>query len=347
MSNDGTQENTATATPQPPSESDVAMALLSQDERDALAIDLDDGGLNGEEGAGEVKTGDTPPAEAGKDEGADKTPAKTSAEEPASAAAPASPAQDEAPAPAPAPTPYAYELPADFGQRRADLTAKFDALDKRLADGDIETAEYGRELRALNRQESELDAMQNRADIAREMTEQAKKNAVALENDAWEREIEKLVKSIEDDAALKDKPDYRNDAKAGSALGMQVQALIAARGIDTSRPVANKAELLRAAHMALYFMRTGRAIGDSAPAPAPEKDKPKVPPEVKAKTEKERKPDLSRAAPLVSTLPGSDAPLDTSEFANINSLQGQKYEDAVAKLAQRDPAAYRRFLEQD
>lgn len=365
------QQTSGADTTQTPSSEDAALSMLSPEERAAYAIELSDGDDDDEDDE------DAGPAVAATDGQAAAAPDADAAAPTASAtpkpddAAPSPPAADgqaaaassaTAAAPASAPTdapkpetasaqpvsaPYKFDLPPDYKQRRDDLAAKFDDLEKRVESGDVSGADYGRELRALTRQETELDGMQQRADLARAMAEQAAQTTAENENADWMREIEKLVAEVEADAKLQNKPDYRHDAKLGNALAMQLQAVIAAKGIDANRPVVNKAELLREAHKALYFMRTGQAIqAIGAPAPAAaDGTKTPVPVDVKADVEKTRKPDLKGATPLISTLPGSDAPLDTSEFAGINGLEGQALEDAVAKLATKDPAAYRRYME--
>jgi hypothetical protein len=359
------QQTSGADTTQTPSSEEAALSMLSPEERAAYAIDLSEGDDNDDD-AGPAAAATDGQAAAAPDADAaapaasatpkpdDAAPSPPDADGQAAAASSATEA-DPASAPTEAPkpetasaqpvsAPYKFDLPPDYKQRRDDLAAKFDDLEKRVDAGEVSGADYGRELRALTRQETELDGMQQRADLARAMAEQAVQATVENENADWMREIEKLVAEVEADAKLQNKPDYRNDAKLGNALAMQVQAVIAAKGIDASRPVANKADLLREAHKALYFMRTGQTIGAPTPAAA-DGTKTPVPAEVKAEVAKGRKPDLKGATPLISTLPGSDAPLDTSEFAGINGLEGQALEDAVAKLATKDPAAYRRYME--
>lgn len=349
MNTENDTNGTAASTPAPaPTAADLekaqALSLLSDDELEALKLDTgenetpagddDDDGDDGDDGAGSnaptQATAATPPAD---------SPAPAPASEPAAAPAPA-PAAEPAPAPAHAPVETAEaKLPDDFEDQRKALDDKFTDLDKRLEDGDISTAEYGRELRQLSREESKLDSIERDVERVNAERDRAAKSIAEAESASWNKAIEDFIADAEK-AAVPGTPDYRNDEKVGFALGTQVQALMAAQGIPANAQVADKMGLLRQAHAELFYRINKKPLPDpAAPVPAASADQ--------AKKDKagERKPDLGKLSPPLSTLPstgGGDG--ESAEFASILDLDGEAYEEAVSKLA-RDPAKYRRFLE--
>ncbi|THJ32401.1 hypothetical protein E8K88_11925 [Lampropedia aestuarii] len=345
-----------------PTDEEVALSLLSPEEREALGYELEpeQGGQSAKGGDDEDDDNDRDDDEEG-DTAGEKTPGDDGAPD-AGAAAASAPDEAAMPevndpaaasatpvvqAPVAAPEPagiYQYKLPDDYGDRVKALQDKFEALDQRVEDGDLTSSEYAKEVRALTREQSELDSIQARHDIAKDMAEQAQQQAAQREVGLWEAAVAKLVDEVEADATLKDKPDYRNDQRVGAALSQQVQAIMAARGIDGTQPIADKEGLLRDAHRALHFLRTGTMIGTSpAPAVAVASDAVNAK-AAKEKAVKQRKADLSSAVPSLGALPGADSGTDGGEFASLASLDGDKLEDALGKLARSNPAAYKRYM---
>lgn len=313
-----------------------AMALLSDDEREALGLTL------GDEAAAQPDDESDDDADDGDDDAPAESDAGSDTEDDAPAAEPEAPADARAADhQTTAMAGYSYTLPDDFDEQRSALEAKYEALEERMQGGDISSAEYSRELRALGREESRLDGMQQRADIAAEMREQAERAAADREGQAWMRAVDLVVKEAKDQA-IEGEPDYAGDEKAGLQLGAQVNAIMVARGIEPGAFVsdADKLDMLRQARRELHFRRTGQALPD---------DSAKVGADERAAAKKEkadaRKPKLEGIVPPVSTLPGAGGSGgEEAEFAALIELDGEAFENAMSTLRARDPAKYERFL---
>lgn len=310
-----------------------AMALLSDDERAALEIKLDD-----EPGASGSDDDD---------DGQGDQPAGPAAAEPAPAAAPAAadehvddasaPAAQLPAAPAPVAAPVGYQLPDDFADQRKALDEKFSGLDERLDAGDITSAEYARELRALAREESKLDAMQMHADLAEETRQRTAEAQQKAENEDWQAAAGVLAAEVAADK-IDGEPDYANDEKAGYQLGLQANAIMVSRGMDPAVALSRneKVDLLRQARRELYYRATGKTL------PTPGADDAAA---AKKATADKRRVDVSGITPPVSSLPGaggSDG--EEAEFSAVMELEGEAFDNAVANMKARSPEKYARFM---
>lgn len=319
-----------------------ALALLSEDERAALEIELDDeqpGGDDDDDGQG-----DQPPAAAAPAPAAD-APAPAA---PAAPVAPAAAADEQGgdagalatqppAASAPVAAPVGYQLPDDFADQREALDAKFSDLDERLDAGDITSNEYARELRALTREEAKLDAMQTHADLAEEARKRTAEAQQKAESDDWQAAAGVLAAEVAADK-IEGEPDYANDEKAGYQLGLQANAIMVSRGMDPAVALSRneKVDLLRQARRELYYRATGKTLPAPGGADATAAKK--------AAADK-RRVDVSGITPPVSSLPGaggSDG--EEAEFSAVMELEGEAFDNAVANMRARSPEKYARFM---
>ena len=319
-----------------------ALALLSDDERAALELVLDgeatdqaddegDDDDQDEQDEGEADAGQAPAPDAKPEPGTEQA-----ADAPAAAAAPA-------PAVAPLPAAYDYKLPDDFEARTAALEGKYADLQAKMEEGEISTAEYGLQLRELNREDARLEGMRQRAEMAEEMRTQAAAAEQQRESQGWTRAIDTLVKEV-GAQKIEGEPDYANDEAAGRQLGAQVNAIMVSRGIEpnsTNVPEADKLAMLRQARRELYYRLTGNTLPADAGAQSAESARA----EAKKAKAAERRPKLEGLVPPVSSLPGAGGNAgEEAEFESINGLEGEAYENAVATMRARDPAKFQRFL---
>ncbi|MVT36778.1 hypothetical protein GO497_02820 [Acidovorax citrulli] len=236
-------------------------------------------------------------------------PAAAAADAPAPAAAPA-PAEDAAavpgakPAPAPAPHPtYKAELPADYDDKVAANKAALTDLRTKFDNGEVDASEYHAKLDELQEQRADLREAKTRAQVAREMQEQAESNA-------WVSAINTFVT----DAATKAElglVDYAKDQAKAADLDVFVKALAAAPE-NAAKPHRWFLEEGHKRVVALHGIATGKT---AAPAP--------------------RKPDASAVVTNLADVPGGGGDADPSgdEFSDLDKLSGLEYERALAGLS--------------
>ena len=326
---------------------------LSPEERAALTEDVGDEAPEApaeDAPAPQAEANDDAPAEdaAPQDDGKDAAAPEAEAqnEAPADGApdaaadeAPETETKDEAPAeaaPAPAPaqptSPYSYNLPAEFAERAKALQERQSELEEKLSNGDIDATKFIMEQRELTREQAKLDAMQFRAEMAAEMQQQAVQRAREAEGAEWARAMQELAGQLGDGA-----PDYLNAEADGMALAQQARAIMTARGIPEGTPVADKLAILHQAHRMVLLARGVSVPQQAAPA------EPVKPDEAKGKVMAARKADLSAAPTSLGTVQGADSG-STDALARLDDLEGEQLEDAVAKLARTNPAAYEKWL---
>lgn len=316
---------------------DDLMATLTDEEREAMADDA----LSDEDRAAlAAVAGDTPPAtdadaddsdddedddedeDDDDDEPGDGQPAEGAGAAPAEgqpaaeppAEPPAEPAQADADDELPQ---YNATLPADYQQRVDGLTQRTAEIQQKFNDGEIDLAERDQELAKVQADREELLLIRARADSLRELNEQ---NA----RQQWNRQIASFMA----DAAKPEQGgiDYRKDPAKAQDLDEFVRTL-ANRPENADKPGP---WFLAEAHkrvMALHGITAAR------PTPA----------QAKAAAVAARKPALSDVPTNLAGIPGSDGPGDVGdEFADIMSLEGQDYEDAIARMT---PAQRQKFLQ--
>ena len=317
------------------SERDHALSLLSEEERKAIEEPIEDAADADLDGEVDEDEDDEADDEADGAQGADADDGDPegdegdqSEDEPAAAAAPAGPAETPSVLPA-----YSFKLPDDFDDRVTALEGKFDELETEYSGGDMSPETYRKELRALTREQSELDGMKQRAEIAEDMNRQTAEHQAKIEQASWEASVLELCAF-----ALKPENgglDYEKDENLAKQLIAQTKALQESPG----KADKSKQWLLQEAHRVVMFLN-GKTAPGAAPAPAaPEKEAKAKKAEVAAA----RKPDLTKAAKSLGDVAGTTHPGDVSgnEFAHLDGLEGDAFASAYSKLtpAQRD--AYR------
>ena len=353
-------------TPQTDAQPAQHLDLLTGDERDALALELtaDDGEgqpIDEDEdeekdGAGQVTASEpaaatdatpaiqedaaAPPATpATKDKEPDAQ-AQPPNDNPADAApqAAAAPAHAQPAAPLESLAAFQYQVPKDHEERVKALEGKFLDLDQKLEDGEIDQQDYNKQLRKLTHEQSALEAVASRAEIAREMAQHAQAQLAQREADGWNQAVQALAGEIKgQDGAF----DYLNNAKLSMALGKQVEALMVERGLDPGQPAQGKLELLRQAHRVLTFMKTGKVAGDAAVS---KQDAQAAAAQAIKDAAEARKPDLAAVAKSIANVPAADNGAGQGEFAAFDKLSGVKLEAALENMARTNPAAYERYM---
>lgn len=137
------------------------LAMLTEEERAGYEEDDEEGeggeGNEGDDGAGDDGNDDG----AGEgDDGAEGGEGNPNTDDGAGS-------EPEKVTPEPVPL-FKAELPADIEAKRQGLDTREDELVQKFDEGDITFAEYNKEMRALNRERSDIDRAELKADLARE-----------------------------------------------------------------------------------------------------------------------------------------------------------------------------------
>lgn len=285
---------------------DELLATLTPEEREAFdASEYDDQEVETlKKIAGEASDEDDADDEDDGDEDAEppKAPASDPVDEPA----------DEPVAAQPVVPHYEAQLPQDYDQQIAELKARDAELRQRFKDGDIDIDERDAGLAELAEQRERLLVLRAKAEISQEMTQQTAAQQ-------WQATINAFVVK----AALDDGVDYRKDAALANDWDQFVRVLSA----KPEHADKSMEWFLAEAHKRVMALH-----GMAKPAP---KD-----PVADAKAK--RKPPVDAAPTTLAQVPGSDGPGDvSSEFADIEALDGWELEDAIAKMS---PTQRERFL---
>lgn len=257
------------------------------------------------------------------------------AEAPAAAPAPAAAAVEQDMEPAPAPV-YVAALPDDFDARKQAADAKESDAWARFEEGKIDRAALQVELNQVSAERSQLSALQTKAEISREMSQQSA-----------QRNLEVAVNTL---FAAARKPenggiDYAKDLQKATDLDGFVRAL----GNDPANEGKPLSWFMNEGHkrvMALYGIST-------TPAPAPanataaaspaQAAAPAAAPATAPATA--RKADTSGLPPSLANVPGSEGPGDVGgEFSDIDKLEGLALEDAIRRMSPDQRERYSRGL---
>jgi hypothetical protein len=255
---------------------------------------------------------DAPPAE-GKDTPADATaPADDTPDEPGDAPAPAAP---EAAADKPA-TRYEAQLPSDYDAQLKTLKDRDAELRQRYKDGEIDIDERDAGLSGLTEEREALLVARTKAEISQEMSAQSAQQQ-------WQNTVNRAMADFA-------KPenggiDYRKDEAKAADLDQFVKVL-ANRAENNDKPME---WFLSEAHKRVQALH-----GVKVPEPDAKR---KAMDDALAK----RKPPLASAPKNLSQVPGGDGPGDVaSEFADIDALDGQALEDAIARMTPTQRSRY-------
>ena len=259
----------------------------------------------------------------------------------APAPAPAQAADDPVPAGSvrPPPPAYQFELPADFEERMATVKEAQGSLLDRFEAGDITKEEMRKEQDRLADERHELDSMRSRAEMAEDMRRQS-----------GEVYRQQAIGALMDAAAKPEHGgiDYRKDAAKLADLDTFVRTL-AANEANADKPLE---WFLNEAHRRVRVLH-GVAQPAPAPAPAPAEAggakpaaaaAPAADP-LKAAADKRRQ-DIPNDVDLSSLPGGADASDTDGEFGDIMALEGDAFEDAIAKMARNQPERWARFQAQ-
>lgn len=245
------------------------------------------------------------------------------------------PADDAAPAPAaddsddqdddtptradgPEPTVFRSELPADFDDQVKAIAAQEAELRQKFKDGDIELDEYEAEREKLGDQKDTLKQVKLEFDLSQK-----------AEENFYRRQWEKTINGFFSTQAKSGAIDYNKDEAKRQDLDTFVRAL-GANAANADKPMD---WFLQQAHkrvMALHGIQDGTKVETPADKLADAKNKRKAP--------------IDAAPTNLSQVPGGDGPGDVAgEFADLDALEGEALEAAIADLARRNPAALEKF----
>jgi hypothetical protein len=254
--------------------------------------------------------------------GATPAPAATpAANPPAADPAPAAAAAAEDPAIPPTTVTATYDakLPSDYDDQVKSLATQEADLKAKFKSGEIDFDEFELQRGELLTKREELTLARAKAEISQEMTQQTAQSQ-------WKATVDRFVLSAaKEDGGI----DYRKDLAKQADLDQFVRVL-AAREENADKPMD---WFLSEAH------RRVKALHGVTAAPAPKGDTP-VDPAAAAKAANDaRKPPVGAVPATLAQVPGGDGPGDVAgEFADIDALEGEALESAIAKLtpAQRE-----------
>jgi hypothetical protein len=209
---------------------------------------------------------------------------------------------------------YEASLPQDFDDQVKAVSEESRALAQQFKDGEIDFDEFESKRAELDSKRDELRELKVKAEIATEMSQQSAQQE-------WTFTVKSFVRAT----AKSDGIDYaRDEAKRGD-LDMFVKALAQ----DPKTADKEMGWFLEEAHRRVKALH---GLGkQEAAAPAGEK-KPEKP---------NRKPPLDAAPKTLAQVPGGDGPGDVGdEFADLDSLEGEALERAIAKMS---PAQREKF----
>lgn len=222
------------------------------------------------------------------------------------------------PAAAPVRNEYVAKLPDNYDQTIADLATKESGIRAQFKDGSISLEDYEEQRDAILKERESLNTARVKSEISQEMREQAAQNE-------WQGQIKSFMAT----AAKNDGVDYRKDDVKSGDLDLFVKTLAQ----NPAHADKSGEWFLAEAHkrvMALHGIAA--KSGSSGDVAQP-------------KAAASRKPPIGAAPKTLAQVPGGDGPGDVSdEFAQLDSLDGNDLESAIAKMtpAQREKFALMR-----
>lgn len=229
-----------------------------------------------------------------------------------------------------------FALPDDFEDKRAALDTRFVDLESRFEDGDLSRAEYAAEHRKLTREQSDLDRVQMRADMA--------KDSYDRELTAYhERVTNTWLQSFVAHAEWAKSPEggginYAKGDPLAKLLGEEADALIAAN------PKMGPDEVWRKADESLRAKLGLTAPAAAAAAKPAAADAAKA---AKAAVQKARKPDTSAVPKTLAGVTGEGGPDSAGgdKFAALDKLfDTGKFAEAERAFAAMPEAAREAYL---
>lgn len=216
---------------------------------------------------------------------------------------------------------YKAELPANYKETLAELAANEAALKQKFKDGEIEFDEFEEARAVIFEERSRLEKSAWKAEISQEM------NAQTAEQQ-WETTVNGYLNSV------KTEIDYLKDAEKAADFDQFVKVLAA----NPANQDKSMEWFLQEGHRrvkVLHGIESAPVKGDKQDTTTQKDDKAGKP--------NSRKPPLDAAPKNLSQVPGSDGPGDVQdEFSDIDRLEGEAFEAALAKLT---PAQRERYLQ--
>lgn len=215
---------------------------------------------------------------------------------------------------------YKAELPANYQENLAELARNEDALKQKFKDGEIEFDEFDEARAVIIEERSRLEKAAWKAEISQEM------NAQTAEQQ-WESTVNGYLNSV------KTEIDYLKDVEKAADFDQFVKVL-----------AANPAHQDKSME---WFLQEGhrrvKVLHGIESAPVKDNKDTTTQKDDKAGKPNSRKPPLDAAPKNLSQVPGSDGPGDVQdEFSDIDRLEGEAFEAALAKLT---PAQRERYLQ--
>ncbi|WP_275272300.1 hypothetical protein [Limnobacter sp. P1] len=216
---------------------------------------------------------------------------------------------------------YKAELPANYNETLVKLSADEAALKQRFKDGEIEFDEFEEARAVIFEERSRLEKSAWKAEISQEM------NAQTAEQQ-WESTVNGYLNSV------KTEIDYLKDVEKAADFDQFVKVLAA----NPANQDKSMEWFLQEGHRRVKVLHgiESAPVKDDKQDTTTQKDD-------KAGKPNPRKPPLDAAPKNLSQVPGSDGPGDVQdEFSDIDRLEGEAFEAALAKLT---PAQRERYLQ--
>ena len=287
--------------------------------RELAAEGSEDQGDEGEEESeadsptDETQEGEAEPEEASEPEAEPESVAK--AEEPAESAAPAQRG------------PYTAQLPDGYEEQVKQIKDRELELRKSLREGEIDAGEYDDAIAELMERRDAMLLARAKAEISREMTAQSAEQQ-------WATAINTAFDTWSKSGGI----DYRQDAAKAQDLDAFIKVL-AQNPANEAKSMAWFLEEGNRRVRALHGIVDAAADDDAARKAAEATEKAKRESALKAARDGRKPPEPPKT---LAQTPGGGAPGDVGgEFADLLSLEGSAYEEAIEKLS---PAQLKRFM---
>lgn len=294
-----------------------ALDLLTDEEREAI----EGSDLSADEIAGMQRLAGDSADDAGTDgddgndddDGDDADDGNTAATTtPAAAPAAATDPNSAAGAPQTAAKGYEAQLPENFQDMVQDLADKEAQLKAKFRSGEIEFDDFEEQRSALTAQRETLTVARTKAEISQEMQAQTAEQV-------WLNTVGNFLTQT---ASTPGGIDYRTDAEKGADLDEFVKNL-AAKPANADKPMEWFLTQADRRVRALHGLPATGAAPTPTPTPTP------------APAAQGRKPPTEAAPRTLADVPGGDGPGDVGgEFADVLALDGEEYEQAIARMSQ-------------
>lgn len=209
---------------------------------------------------------------------------------------------------------YEAKLPEDIDERAKALDARAQEIAQKFRAGELEADAFLAETQQIAAERASLEAQKAEARIAERINAQ---NALYQ----WQRAVKSFMREVKETEGI----DYMADAEKADQLDTFVKALAA----DQKNEGKTYRWFLERAHKA-----TKAVFGIEQAAPKPHQTTAAA----------ARKPAVSAVPKSLAAIPGGSGPGDVGdEFAELDRLEGEAYEMALARLT---PAQRERYLAQ-